>query len=80
MSKKKYIQVSEEFFLNLCKFFMLEMYEYEDTIKKQINEKLDSLEKRRLYTEYKTVADSETKEAARKKYLDKVGMNEDFRW
>ena len=33
-----------------------------------------------LYTKYKTSPNEKEREQARKKYLDKVGMHEDFRW
>jgi len=42
--------------------------------------KMDAIEKRRAYTEYKTGANSETRENARQKYLNLVGINKDWRW
>ena len=42
--------------------------------------KLDAMEKRELYTKYKVAPTEEEREKARQKYLEKVGINKDFRW
>lgn len=47
---------------------------------KVINQKLDAMEKRNLYTTYKTSQNEEEKEKARLEYLEKAGINKDFRW
>lgn len=48
--------------------------------KQELLDKLDSIIKRELYTTYKTATTEEEKEQARQKYLDKVGVNKNFRW
>ena len=47
---------------------------------KVINQKLDAMEKRNLYTTYKTSQNEEEKEKARLEYLEKAGIPKDFRW
>lgn len=51
---------------------------------KQLNQdlhnKLKAMNKRNLYTKYKTAPTKEEKEKARNEYLDEVGMNKDFRY
>lgn len=42
--------------------------------------KLDAMEKRNLYTKYKTAKTEEEKEKARLEYLEKAGIPKDFRW
>ena len=42
--------------------------------------KLDAIEKRELYTKYKVAPTEEEREEARQKYLEKIGINKDFRW
>jgi hypothetical protein len=49
-------------------------------IEKGLEQKLDAMVKRELYTKYKTAPTEEEKEEARQKYLDKVGMLKDFRY
>ena len=45
-----------------------------------LNAKVEAMEKRRAYTEYKTASDDESKEAARRKYLNLAGVHPDWRW
>jgi hypothetical protein len=45
-----------------------------------LEQKLDAMVKRELYTKYKTAPTEAEKEEARQKYLDKVGMLKDFRY
>jgi len=42
--------------------------------------KMDAIEKRHVYTEYKTASNDEMRESARQKYLNLVNMDEDWRW
>ena len=56
------------------------IYECEDDIKRDLENKLNSVVKRTYYTDYKTAGSEEEREKARRKYLDEVGMHKDFRW
>ena len=49
-------------------------------IKKGLEEKLEAMVKRDLYTKYKTAPTEEERENARQEYLEKVGMHRSFRW
>ena len=49
-------------------------------IKNGIDKKLDAVSRRSYYTQYKTADTTEEREKARLKYLDAVGMHEDFRY
>ena len=49
-------------------------------IKQGLERKLESMVKRELYVKYKTAPTEEEREAARQKYLDKVGIHQRFRW
>lgn len=57
-----------------------ELFELYRDIKKGIEQKLDAISRRSYYTEYKTADSDESKEKARQKYLDAVGMHKDFRY
>lgn len=50
------------------------------TIETQIKVKLERMEKRELYTAYKTGETDQQREEARQEYLDKVGMKKSFRY
>lgn len=49
-------------------------------IKKGLEEKMEAMVRRDLYTKYKTAPTEEEREKARQEYLEKVGMHRDFRW
>ena len=54
------------------------------TVVKRLEEaltaKVEAMNKRDAYTEYKTAIGDEAKEAARQKYLDLAGIHRDWRW
>lgn len=76
----KKIQISEELFFLMMKYHLIGMEEYKPEIEKGLEEKLNSMVKRQLYTTYKTAQTKEEQERARQEYLDKVGMQENFKW
>lgn len=76
----KKVQISEELFLNLVKYHLLGVEEVLPEIQKGLDEKLEAIEKRSLYTKYKTAETKEEQEKARKEYLKKTSIHEDFRW
>lgn len=74
------INISEELFFDLVKYFFLNDDSKVKEINERLNDKLDRLAAREAYTNYKTLADPVEKEVARKKYLDAKGIPEDYRW
>lgn len=76
----KNVQISQELFLALVKYFLLEQEEFLPEIQKGLEQKLDALVMRELYTKYKVALTEEEKEKARKEYLDRRGVPESFRW
>jgi hypothetical protein len=76
----KMVQIPESLFIALMKYHMLEMEECLPEIKTGLEEKLEAMVKRELYTKSKTAETEAEREEARKKYRDKVGMHRDFRW
>ena len=66
----KQVQISEDLFLSLIKYHILEYHNDEEKIVKELKEKYDSIINRNLYTIYKTAPTEEEKEKARQK-LDK---------
>ena len=76
----KNVQISYELFLELIKYHLLDAESDTENIKKQLTNKVDALVMRELYSKYKTAPTEEEKERARKEYLDRPGISENFRW
>lgn len=76
----KNVQISQKLFVSLVKYHLLEIYEEEDEIRKDLTSKMDAITKREIYSKYKTAHSEEEREKARKEYLEKVGIPEAFRW
>ena len=76
----KNVQISEELFVALLKYHLVEMDDVLPQIKKGLEEKLEAMVRRDLYTKYKTASTEEEREKARQEYLEKVGMHRSFRW
>jgi len=49
-------------------------------IEEALQAKLDAIERRHAYTDYKTASNNEIRENARQKYLNLVYMNKEWRW
>lgn len=80
MEKKKNVTIPEELFIDLVKYFLADIRWDEDRIRSRLQEKLEAMVKRELYTRYKTAGTLEEREKARQEYLEKVGIPENFRW
>ena len=76
----KNVQIPEQLFFTLLKYHLLDMDEVLPEIKKGLEEKMEAMLKRELYTKYKTAPTEEEREKARREYLERVGMYRDFRW
>lgn len=80
IDRLKNVQISEELFFALLKYHLVEIDEVLPEIKKGLENKLEAMVRRDLYTKYKTALTEEEREKARQEYLDKVGVHRDFRW
>ena len=60
----KNVQISEELFVAIMRYFMLEQEELLPQIKQGLEKKLDAMVMRELYTKYKTAPTEEEKERA----------------
>lgn len=81
--REKQIQISENMFVTLCKLLyaldnhQLDKYttELKNTLKEQMDAKLEAMEKHRIYTAYKTAEpNSQIREQNRQQYLIKAGI------
>ena len=76
----KNVQISEKLFIQLVKYHLLDVEVEEEQIAKGLEDKLDAMVKRELYTTYKTAISPVEKEKARQEYLNKRGVLDSFRW
>lgn len=76
----KKIQIPDSLFVALVRYHLLEDNSSMDTIKRELEEKLDSLLRHDLYEKYKTAPTQEEREKARMEYLDRRGVKDSFRW
>ena len=76
----KHVKISENLFLDLVFFHLLDHYESEEKIKKGLSDKMDAVLRHGYYSQYKTDPDEAAREEARRKYLDSAGILKDFRW
>lgn len=76
----KNIQISEELFIALMKYHLLDMEDVQPEIKNGLRDKMDSIAMRLLYSKYKTAPTEEEKQKARQEYLDKRGVPDSFQW
>lgn len=76
----KNVQITQDLFLALVKFHLLESIDEKEKIKKELTKKLDAMAKRQIYSQYKNAPTEEEREKARQEYLDKVGISQNFRW
>lgn len=69
MEKKKNVTIPEELFIDLVKYFLADIRWDEDRIRSRLQEKLEAMVKREVYTRYKTAGTPEKREKARQEYF-----------
>ena len=74
------VQISQELFMQLLRFHLMEDESCEREIKQELEKKLDRMVMRDLFGKSKTAPIEEELEQARKEYLDRRGVPESFRW
>lgn len=81
----KNIQIKSELFIDLVRYFLREEDEdelrtLEERIRLGLQVKYDSIVARQMYSEYKKAPlNTAERERLRKRYLDFIGVHEDFR-
>ena len=54
--------------------------DFEEEIRQGLEQKLDAMMNRQLYSRYKTAPTEEEREQARQEYLDRRGVPQRYRW
>ena len=76
----KSVQIPCDLFIDLAMYHLRGEDEYEDEICRGLEQKLDAMLNRQLYSQYKTAPTEEQWEQARQEYLDRRGVLESYRW
>ena len=76
----KTVQIPYGLFLDLAMYHLRGEDEYEDEICRGLEQKLDTMLNRQLYSRYKTAPTEEEREQARQEYLDRRGVPQSYRW
>lgn len=76
----KNVQIPYELFLDLVLYHLRGEDDYDEDIRQGLEEKLDAILSRRIYSEYKTALTEEQREKARQEYLDRRGVPPSYRW
>ena len=74
------VQISQELFMQMLRFHLMEDESCEREIKQELEKKLDRMVMRDLFGKSKTARTKEERDQARKEYLDRRGVLESFRW
>lgn len=82
MLMQKTVQIPAELFTKLVYYFEFGADSPENAaeIRRMLDEKLDRMISRQLYTDSKSAPTPEEREKARREYLDRAGVPKDFRW
>lgn len=74
------VQISQDLFMKLAKYHLLDDLTLGEDIKKELNSKMERLIDRQIYTKSKMGTSKEDRENARREYLERKGIPESFRW
>ena len=74
------VQISQELFMQLLRFHLMEDESCEKEIKQELEKKMGRMVMRDLFGKSKTASTEEEREQARKEYLDRRGVPGSFRW
>ncbi|MBP3897781.1 MAG: complexin-2 [Mogibacterium sp.] len=76
----KSVNISVVLFFYLYDYFIYGDESKHNEITTRLKEKMNRMQLRKLYSDSKTAETERAREAARKEYLDRVGVPEDFRY
>ena len=76
----KNVQIPYDLFVDLVLYHLNGEGDFEEDIRRGLEQKLDALVRHELYAKYKTAPSAEEREQARQAYLARRGVFPDFRW
>ena len=76
----KNVQIPQELFMKLLRYHLLDDDSCTEDVKKGLEQKMKTMVERELYTKSKTAPTEKERQKARQEYLDRRGIQADFRW
>lgn len=76
----KSVQIPYKLFVDLVLYHLNAEDGFDEDIQRGLEQKLDSMLNRQLYSQYKTAPTEEQREQARQEYLDRRGVPQSYRW
>ena len=76
----KNVQISQELFMKLLRYHLLDDDSCTEDVKNGLEQKMNTMVERELYTKSKTAPTVVEREQARQVYLDRRGIQASFRW
>ena len=76
----KSVQIPYDLFIDLTMYHLQSEDDFEEEIRQGLEQKLDAILNRQLYSRYKTAPNEEEREQARQEYLDRRGVPQSYRW
>ena len=76
----KSVQIPYELFVDLVLYHLNGEDDFDEDIRRGLEQKLDAMVNRQLYSQYKTAPTEEQTEQARQEYLDHRGVPQSYRW
>lgn len=76
----KNVQIPYELFVDLALYHLNGEDYFDEDIRRGLEQKLDAMLNRQLYSQYKTAPTEEQREQARQEYLDRCGVPQSYRW
>ena len=78
--KMKSVQIPYDLFIDLAMYHLRGEDDFEEEIRQGLEQKLDAMLNRQLYSRYKTAPNEEEREQARQEYLDRRRVPQSYRW
>ena len=76
----KSVQISYDLFVDLVLYHLNGEDDFDEEIRQDLEQKLDAMLNRQLYSQYKTAPTEEQRVQARQEYLDRRGVPQSYRW
>ena len=76
----KSVQIPYDLFVDLVLYHLNSENDFDEEIRQGLEQKLDAILNRQLYSRYKTAPTEEQQEQARQEYLDRRGVPQSYRW
>ena len=79
-NRMKSVQIPYDLFVDLVLYHLNGEDDFDEEIRQGLEQKLDAILNRQLYSRYKTAPTEEQQEQARQEYLDRRGVPQSYRW